>query len=191
MWFAAVAGVVLVVLVAGGFSFMFYNRAKLAADQAAAARQHAETIANAANERIDAARRDAALEIEAARAAASRAQVTSDVLAAPDLVRINLVGAEGAARPSAQLLFSRSRGMVFSGLRLPPPGAGNVYQIWLLTATDPVSAGTVSPDESGRVTLATDHPPDVPPAILGARVSHGPGPGRQSPSDQTVLSRAQ
>jgi iron-sulfur cluster repair protein YtfE (RIC family) len=190
-WFAALAGVVLVVLVAGGFSFMFYSRAKLAADQAAAARQHAETIANAANERIDAARRDAAAEIEAARAAASRAQITSDVLAAPDLVRFNLVGPEGAARSSAQLLFSRSRGMVFSGLRLPPPGPANVYQIWLLTATDPVSAGTVSPDESGRATLATDRPPDVPRAILGARVTLEPGPGRPSPSDQTVLSRAQ
>jgi len=191
-WFAALGGLVLVLLIAGGFSFMFYNRAKLAADQAAAARQHAETIANAANERIDAARRDASAEIELARAAAARAQITSDVLAAPDLVRFNLVGGvEGTARPTAQLLFSRSRGMVFSGLRLPPPGAGNVYQIWLLTTTDPVSAGTVSPDDSGRATLATDHPTDVPRAIVGARVTLEPAPGRQSPSDQTVLSRAQ
>ena len=107
------------------------------------------------------------------------------------MVRINLVSGEGAVRGSAQLLFSRSRGMVFSGSRLSSPGAGNVYQIWLLTPTDPVNAGTISPDESGRATLATDHPPDVPRPIIGARVTLEPAPGRETPSDRTVLFRAQ
>jgi hypothetical protein len=106
-------------------------------------------------------------------------------------MRFNLVGTEAAARASAQLLFSRSQGMVFSGSHLQSPGSGRVYQIWLLTATDPVSAGTITPDDSGRVTFATDRPPEVPRAILGARVTVEPAPGRQAPSDQTVLSRAQ
>jgi len=60
-----------------------------------------------------------------------------------------------------------------------------------LTATDPVNAGTVAPDESGRVTLATDRPPDVPRPILSVRVTVEPAPGRETPSDQTVLFRAQ
>jgi hypothetical protein len=190
-WLGVAAAVAVVVAIAGGVSLLFYNRARVAAEQAAAARQHAELVANAANERIDAARRDAVSQIELARTAASRAQVIGDVLSAPDLLRFNLIGAEGAGRGSAQLLFSRSRGMVFSGSRLLPPGTGNVYQIWLLTATDPVNAGTVAPDESGRVTLATDRPPDVPRPILGVRVTVEPAPGRETPSEQTVLFRAQ
>jgi Anti-sigma-K factor rskA len=190
-WLAPVAGIALAVAIAAGLSAMFYNRAKVAADQATAARQRADAIASNANERIEAARRDATAQIELARSAALRAQITSDVLAAPDLVRINLISGDGAVRGSAQLLFSRSRGMVFSGSRLLSPGAGNVYQIWLLTPTDPINAGTVSPDDSGRATLATDHPPDVPRPITGARVTLEPAPGRETPSDQTVLSRAQ
>jgi hypothetical protein len=190
-WLAPVAGVALAVAIAGGVSALFYNRAKIASDQAAAARLRTEIIANDANQRIESARRDAATQIELARNAASRAQITSDVLAAPDLVRINLIGGEGAARGSAQLLFSRSRGMVFSGSRLLSPGAGNVYQVWIWTTTDPVNAGTFAPDEAGRATLATDHPPDVPRPIDGARVTLEPAPGRDTPSDQTVLSRAQ
>jgi len=88
-------------------------------------------------------------------------------------------------------LFSRSRGMVFSASRLPSPGTGLVYQIWLLTPTDPVSAGTIAPDDAGRVTLASDRPPDVPRAIVGVRVTLEAAPGRQTPSEQTVLARAQ
>src|SRR5262249_37816460 len=132
-WFGTLAALALVVAIGAAFSLMFYNRAKLAADQATAARLHAEEIAIAANDRMEAARKDAASQIELARDAASRAQITSDVLAAPDLVRFNLIGAEAVARASAQLLLSRSRGMIFSGSRLLSPGAGNVYQIWLLT----------------------------------------------------------
>jgi len=113
------------------------------------------------------------------------------VLTAPDLIRFNLIGADGPARAaSAQLLFSRSRGMVFSGLRLPPPGAGHVYQVGLLTPTDPISAATIlTPDDSGRATFATDRPPDAMRAIVGVRVTLEPAPGRQTPSDQTVLFR--
>jgi anti-sigma-K factor RskA len=189
-WMAAGAGAALVLALAVGFSLLFYTRAKGAAEDAAAARQRAEVVANAANERIEATRRDAAAQIELARNAASRAQITGDVLAAPDLVRFNLVGSDGSARASAQLLFSRTRGMVFSGSRLLSPGTGNVYQIWLLTATEPVAAGTVVPDDSGRVTFATDHAPDVPRPIVGVRVTLEPAPGRDTPSDQTVLFRA-
>jgi hypothetical protein len=189
--FAAIAAFAVLIAIGGGFSLLFYNRARLAAEQAAAARQSAELIGNAANDRIDAARRDATAQIEIARGVASRAQITGDVLSAPDLMRFNLIGAEGTAGASAQLLFSRTRGMVFSGSRLTSPRPGNVYQIWLLTSTDPVNAGTITPDDSGRATLATDRPPDVPRPIVGVRVTLESAPGRQTPSEQTVLFRPQ
>src|SRR5262249_35741349 len=147
---------------AAGFSLSFYAKARLAAEQASEARQRADAIATAASERIDAARKDAAAQIAIARDAASKAQLTSDVLAAPDLVRVNLISSDSTARSSAQLLLSRSRGLVFSGSRLPPLQPGTVYQVWLVTAAAAVSAGIVEPDASGRVTLAMDTPPDVP-----------------------------
>jgi len=190
-WYAAVAVLALATVLSGVFAMSFYRQAGTAAAQASQAQQHAEEIATAADKRIEAARQDAATSIAQARETASKAQVTSDVLAAPDLVRFNLTGGEGAVRVSAQLLWSRSRGMVFSGSRLPAPPAGSTYQIWLLTSAAAVSAGTFVPDAAGRATAATDTPPDVPRPITGVRVTLEPTPGAPEPSGAIVLARAQ
>jgi len=190
-WYAAVgvlaatlAGVVVVAL-------MFYREAGAAAVRASEAQQHADQVATAADQRIEAARQDAASRIAQARDTASKAQVTSDVLAAPDLIRFNLAGGNPGARFSAQLLLSRSRGLVFSGSRLPAPPAGSTYQIWLVTATSPVSAGTFVPDKAGRVTTAIETLPDVPRPITDVRVTLEPQPGRAEPSGTIVLARTQ
>jgi len=188
---AAVAVLALALGVSIAFAMSFYRQAGTAAARASEAQQHAEAMATAASERIEAARQDAATRIAQARETASKAQVTSDILTAPDLVRFNLTGGEGGVRFSGQLLWSRSRGMVFSASRLPAPPPGSTYQIWLLTADNPVSAGTFVPDDSGRVTAATDTPPTVPRPITGVRVTLEPEPGRPEPSGTIVLARAQ
>ena len=190
-WYAAVAMLALATGVSIVFAMSFYRQAGTAAAQASQAQQHAEEIASSADKRIEAARQDAATNIAQARETASKAQVTSDVLAAPDLVRFNLTGGEGAARVSAQLLWSRSRGMVFSGSRLPAAPVGSTYQIWLLTSGPAVSAGTFAPDAAGRATAATDTPPNVPRPITGVRVTLEPTPGASEPSGVIVLARAQ
>lgn len=186
-WFAAVAVLAVAVTVVAGFAWSFYRQATVAAQRAAEAQQHAQQIASAADERIEAARKDATAQLTLAHDAASKAQVTSDVLAASDLIRFNLVGGDPAARTLAQLLWSRSRGMVFSASRMPPPPERFVYQLWLLTAGAPIGVGTVAPDASGRVTLATDSPPEAPRPILGVRVTIEPAPGRPAPSGPVVL----
>ena len=191
-WYAAaVAALVIAIAVVAGVSWSFYRRANLAVERASEAQQRAERIAVAANERIEATRQDAAAQVSRARDVASKAQVTSDVLAASDLVRFNLVGSDPAVRTLAQLLWSRSRGMVFSASRMPPPPPGAIYQLWLLTATAPISLGAVTPDASGRVTLATDTPPDAPRPNVGVRVTLETAAGRTEPSGPTVLARAQ
>jgi hypothetical protein len=189
-WYAALGVLAAATIIAAGFAWSFYGKAKLAAEHASEARQRADLVATSASERIDAARRDAAAQIAVARDAASKAQLTGDILSAPDLVRFNLTGGETAARASAQLLWSRSRGMVFSGTRMPTVPSGAVYQVWLLTAGDAVSVGTVVPDASGRATLATDNPPDVPRPIAGVRVTLEPAAGHAAPAGATILSRA-
>jgi len=190
-WYAAVAVLALALGISIVFTLSSYRRADSAAARATEAQQHAEQIATAADHRIEQARQDAAEKIAQARETASKAQVTGDVLAAPDLVRFNLTGGEPEARFSAQLLWSRSRGMVFSASRLPAPPHGSTYQIWLLTAGAPVSAGTFLPDSSGRVTASTDTPPNVPRPLTGVRVTLEPEPGRPEPSGAIVLARAQ
>jgi len=190
-WYAAAVVLALAVSGAGGSAWWFNRRADIAAELALEAQQRAEKIAAAANARAEEARQDAADQIVRARDSAAKAQVTSDVLAASDLLRFNLVASDPAARTSAQLLWSRSRGLVFSASRLPLPPPEQVYQVWLLTATDPIRVGTVAPDASGRATLAIDTPPDAPRPVRGVRVTLEPAPGGPTMSGPTVLARDQ
>src|SRR5262249_3372645 len=136
-WKAASAGLTLAIGIVAVFAVSYYSKAEQAADRAFEAQQRALQIASAASERIEAARQDAATQISQARDAASKAQLTTDVLAASDLVRFNLSGGDGAVRMLAQLLWSRSRGMVFTASRMPPPRSGTIYQLSLFPAPHP------------------------------------------------------
>ena len=150
---------------------------------AAAERQRDATVA--------AAREQAAQDVADARQSAAQAQIVGNVLAAPDLVRYWLVGADGDSRRYAQVMFSRSRGMVFSATRLEQPGDGQTYQLWLLTQGGPVNAGLIAPDEAGRVTFATDVPLTVSSRLTGALVTLEPEGGQAAPSGAPVLVRAE
>ena len=113
------------------------------------------------------------------------------MLAASDLIRFNVVGGPASARFSGQLLWSRSRGVVFSASRMPPPSPGNTYQIFLRTPAQPVSLATFVPDASGRVTVALDAAPSVPRPVTGVVVTLEPEPGQEAPSGPVVLARPQ
>lgn len=190
-WIVAIAAMSIAALVAVGFAISFYRQAGTAAARATDAQQQAERAANSADQRIEAARQDAAQQIARANDVAAKAQVTSDVLASSDLIRFNLVGGPETARFSGQLLWSRSRGVVFSASRMPPPSQGSIYQIWLRTAADPVSLGTFVPDASGRATVALDAAPAVPRPVTSVVVTLEPAPGQATPSGPVVLARAQ
>jgi anti-sigma-K factor RskA len=94
-----------------------------------------------------------------ARRAADEAQAAVGVLTAPDLVRIDLKGQAGAPLSSARAMWSRQRGMVFSGTNLPPLPAGRVYQVWVITDQGPLSAGLLTADGSGVFMTPVDIPP--------------------------------
>jgi anti-sigma-K factor RskA len=190
-WAAAIVAMTIGIAVAIAFAISFYRQVGSAAARASDAQQQAERVANVADRQIAAARADAAQQIAQARDTAAKAQVTSDVLASSDLLRFNVVGGPADARFSGQLLWSRSRGVVFTASRMPPPSAGNTYQIWLRTTAEPVSLGTFKPDTSGRVTVATDTAPAVPRPVTGVTVTLEPEPGQRAPSGPVVLARAQ
>ena len=84
-----------------------------------------------------------------ARRVSGELQSAMGVLAAPDLVRIDLMGQAAAPDASARALWSRARGMVFTASNLPALPAGRVYQVWVVTAQAPISAGLLTPDPGG------------------------------------------
>lgn len=108
------------------------------------------------------------------------------VLAAPDLVRIDLAGQPTAPQASARALWSRARGMVFTASNLPPLPAGTVYQVWVVTGPAPVSAGLVTPDGSGGGLTFFSTPADIPPPTAVA-VTLEPAGGVPAPTGQFYL----
>jgi hypothetical protein len=193
-WYVAFALLALGVIGAGALAFGLQRRVDTrlndAAARAATAERQADAAAQLANQRVAATREDAEHKIAEAEQTARKAQTVSDVLAAPDLVRFNATSGETTPRAYGQMLWSRSRGLVFSGSRVPAARVGTTYQVWLLTSGEPVSAGLFVPDAAGRVTMVTADPPKVPRAVTGVAVTLEPTGGRAAPSGPTLLARA-
>ena len=121
-----------------------------------------------------------------ARRVSAELQSTMGVLAAPDLVRIDLAGQPTAPQARARALWSRARGMVFTASNLPPLPAGRVYQVWVVTGPAPVSAGLLNPDASGGGLTFFCTPPDIPPPMAVA-VTLEPAGGVPAPTGQFYL----
>ena len=87
-----------------------------------------------------------------------------------------------------QVLWSRSRCVVFSGSWVPEAPSGSTYQLWLLTNSGAVSVGLAKPDSEGRVSLATDTVPSIPRPVVGVVLTLEPSSGVPAPSGAPVLS---
>jgi anti-sigma-K factor RskA len=109
------------------------------------------------------------------------------VLTAPDLRQVDLQGQQPVApRASGRAFYSRSRGLVFTASDLPPLRAGRTYQLWLVTAQAPVSAGLLEIDNAGRVTQAFNTPPDIANPVAIA-VTEEPAGGVPAPTGDKYL----
>jgi hypothetical protein len=185
-----VAGAALVALLAVvGLVSWIGVRLDDAATRVASAERQVVATTRLANEEVRSAREDANRQIAEARQVAQRADTVGTILAAPDLIRFNLTStlADGS---SAQVLWSRTRGVVLSGSRLPGPGPDKTYQLWLVTGSQlSVSAGVFVPDTTGRATLVVDPAPKVPGPVVGAAITIEPTGGLPAPSGQLLLTR--
>ena len=181
-WAAAVVLLAVAVTSAAFFGWRMQSQIKAADERLRVSDLKVQAVmqdnARQAEELRDAARKEA----ETAREMANRAQRVAEVLAATDLIRFSLSGAEGA---SGQALFSRSRGLVVSGSRLRPPSG--VLQGWLLTRTEAVKMGALGTQPDGTVSLV-EPVPAIPRAVVGFMVTDESAANVDAPSGPTVLS---
>jgi anti-sigma-K factor RskA len=114
-------------------------------------------------------RADAAqLQMADAQRTAAGAQSALAILTASDVARVDLAGQQPSPNASARAFWSRSRGMVFNASNLPPVPAGQTYQLWVVTAKGPISAGLLSPDAQGSVSAVFSTPADIPQPVAMA-----------------------
>lgn len=108
------------------------------------------------------------------------------VLTAPDVVRVELAGQRVAPSAAGRAFWSRSRGLVFTASHLPPVPPSRTYQLWVVTATSPISAGVLRTDASGDVSAMFNTPSDIPPPIAMA-VTLEPAGGVATPTGDKYL----
>jgi hypothetical protein len=173
-----------------GFAWYLQNQVQVAAGRAQAAELEAQRAATDAAQQAAAAREEAGRQISNAREIADRAERIGNVLAAPDLVRYSLSGGIAAPTAAGQGLWSRTRGFVFTGTRIPPPPPDGAHQVWLLTRYAPVKASTFVPNPDGTVTLVEEGL-RVRGAVIGIMVTAERFKDADSPSSRLVLSTAQ
>jgi hypothetical protein len=184
-WRLAVAICMAVVLVAAALGWRMQREVRIGAERLQEVELDSAQRVALAEQNTAAVREEAARDIAAAREMATRAQMIGNVLAAPDLVRYNLYAA-GGLRASGQVLWSRSRGLVFSGSGIAHPLPNRRHQLWLLTRAAPVAAGTLTVEPDGTVTTVLP-PPSVPRAVIGVMVTTEEGPQSESPSSDIAL----
>jgi DNA anti-recombination protein RmuC len=183
----ALGAAAIVIVVAGVFIWRLERDVRASAARVDETQRQLRQTSEAAAREISQKQEEASRQLAAAQQLAARAQTIGDVLAAPDLIRYPLVGRDWLASASGQMLWSRSRGFVFSASNVPAPPADSTYQMWLLTRGGAINGGTFVPDAAGRVTIADS--PKVPPPMLGAIVTVEPKGGSATPSGEPLLAR--
>jgi hypothetical protein len=180
-WVAAVVLLAVGVVTAAIFGWRIQSQIKAANERLQVSDLKVQTLLQDAARQNDEIRQEARKERDIAREMANRAQRVAEVLAAGDLIRFPLSGADGA---SGQALFSRSRGLVVSGSRLPT--ASGVLQGWLLTRTAAVNVGPLDVQPDGTATLVQPVPA-IPRAVVGVMVTDEATSGGEVPSGPAVL----
>jgi hypothetical protein len=171
------------VVVAAIFGWRLQGQVKAATERARISALKADTVIVDSTRQIDAARAEAADLAAEVREIALRSQRIADVAAAPDLIRFSLSGADGASgqgdvQPVARLRRERMAPSVADG--------SGLYQVWLLTRTAPVKAGTLLAASDGTAVLAQPTPA-VPRSVIGVMVSQEVSESVETPSGAPVL----
>lgn len=179
------------ILVAGLIGYRVERSVSARLDDASqrvnAAEHQAQAATDLATREVASVRSNADRQIADARESAHRAEITSAVLSAADLIRLALEGADQTGNANGQALFSRSSGLVVNATHVAAPPSGTTYQVWLLGTGGPGSAGFLVPDAAGRAVFAIDSLPPVPRPVQGLIVTVEPVGGKAAPSGPVLL----
>ena len=110
-------------------------------------------------------------------------------LTGPNVAVVNLV-ASGSRDPVARMFWNRTtHRWTMVAHDLPQPPAGRTYQLWLVTATEKISAGTFKPGINGDALVQATYalPPD---ALRAIAVTEEPLAGVLQPTGPIVISGA-
>lgn len=105
------------------------------------------------------------------------------ILTASDMREVPLAGRENALAAAARAYWSPTRGLLLVADRLPAPPPGRIYQVWVIDNGQPVSAGLLGEQSSGRGMLIAPPPrrPGSGAAVTVAVTDEPPG-GLSQPS---------
>lgn len=121
-------------------------------------------------------------QVAATDAARARLQVVESILSAPDAQGYPLSGTAA----SGQVWVSAQRNQAYLVAQgLPEPGAGNVYQMWLIQGEQPVSAGTFETQAGRAATVVEVQGPLLDFGTFGVTVE--PSGGSATPTSQPIL----
>ena len=183
-WAPLAAAVAVGAILVSFFGWRLQSEIREATQRAVIAEQKANVAVNDANRQMDEQREENERQLRDTRDLMLRMQLMASVINAPDLIRFNLRGDNGA---SGQALFSRSRGVVVNASKLPPPPPNAPYTAWFLTSATPVKIGPLVAEADGTVTLAAVVP-NVLRRVVGVMVSAEPAEPGEAPAGALVLS---
>ena len=102
-------------------------------------------------------------------------------------VAVMSVGSSDIRSPSGRMFWDQQHGAwTFVGHHLPAPKAGRTYQLWLVTPTAKISAGTFTPDAAGHAIVRASYvlPKD---GLSAIAVTDEPAAGSAQPTTEPFL----
>ena len=185
-WTPAIVAAVVVLVAVAALGLYVRSQARASAARVQQAEATAQRAVTEATRQADTARAEAAREIANTREVASRTQHIGDIMSAPDLVRFSLSTGDGTAGASGRAFWSRSRGLLLSTTRIPPPPDGGAYHVWLWTRGGPMHAGTLAREADSTATLI-EQPIDVQRAVIGVAVTAENAGASDQPAGSVIL----
>jgi hypothetical protein len=107
-------------------------------------------------------------------------------MASPD-VRIVPLASGNATRMGRMFWNPSSNDWTFVVYTMPPPKPGMTYQVWLVTDSAKISAGTFNPDQRGHAFMQAKYALDRD-ALKAVAVTEEPAGGMPAPTGPIVIS---
>ena len=118
---------------------------------------------------------------------AGQADLAVSILTASDMQPIAMAGRENATGSTARAYWSPSRGLLIVANNLPVPPPGRIYQVWIIGGGQPISAGLLGEQGSGRGMLIAPPPGGLAPGAVTVAVTDEPPGGLKAPTGSIRL----